>query len=64
LIVRAIGAASTIEKEQSIAVSIVFKRQIAVSIVVGAHIVNFQKDRLGNPENDPVGVDLALYNLL
>jgi hypothetical protein len=31
--------------------------------VIGGHIVNFQKVRLGNPENDPVGVDFFKYTL-
>jgi hypothetical protein len=54
-IAAAFSIAISIAKE-SIAASIGLKRPIAV--VIRLPIVNFQKVRLGNPENDPVGVDL------
>jgi hypothetical protein len=56
-----LGIAAAFNIAISIAVSIGLKHHIAV--VLGGHIVNFQnyqKMRLGNPENDPVGVDLEL----
>jgi hypothetical protein len=61
-IAAAFSIAITIAKERSIAVSIGLKRHIA--IVIGALAINFRKVRLGNPENDPVGVDLGAKNLL